>query len=344
MAGGLRSHAVYADERGQYEIAVVLSSDDIYGNDDDFLLYQRRLAGNGQGGPLLGNNASALSDSREPAQASDQVVRLAWEQAMPRNFFGDYFVLAKVDLYEEIDEYQENDINDNGNNIWYARETVRISIVPSENPQPTTYRASIKSDGTEGAGLSEKPAISEDGRYVAFSSLSQLVEEDTDNYFDIYRRDNVTGEVVLVSKSLSAGISGNGDSRNPSISADGRFVAYASEAENLAGTANGYADIFRTDMESGATVLISLDSTNGPANAASELPSISADGTMVVYQSLATDLVGSPSAGILRVYAQSVTTAGSLSGDAEGLKLAPLPATPAVSEMRISSLPSVAAR
>ena len=157
--------------------------------------------------------------------------------------------------------------------------------------------------------MSEKPALSGDGRYLVFSSLSALVEEDTDTYFDIYRRDNFTGEVVLVSQPIAIATLSDGDSQYPSVSGNGRYVVYQSAAANLVvGDNNGHIDIFMTDTTTGITTLVSRDNSGSGADGSSTLPSISGDGDVVIYQSMATDLVaGGTTAGTLRVYAYDVS-------------------------------------
>lgn len=279
------------DREQSYTIEVVLSTDNVFGNEDDFLLTSIPLWGN----PTLGGNLLPfITDTTDSFYDANQEINLAWSQAIPRNFFGDYFVLAKIDVDDHYDEYVEDIPAYNGNNVWYATETAKISIVPSENPEATTFQASLKADGTEGDGMSEKPSLSTDGRYVAFSTLSQLVEEDTDAFFDIYVRDNLTGEVELVSRSLDFPAE-DGDNINPAISADGRYVVFTSEAANLiTGDSNEQRDIFRTDLVTGETELVSraAGATGAIANGASALPDISDDGSKVSFQTTATNLGG----------------------------------------------------
>jgi Tol biopolymer transport system component len=156
----------------------------------------------------------------------------------------------------------------------------------------TTERVSIDSAGVEGNNASLSPSISADGRYVAFQSYAtNLVPGDTNGYPDIFVRDRQSGLTSLVSID-SAGAQGNGGSYSPSLSADGRFVAFWSEASNLVPVdANGTRDIFVRDRQSGRTSLVSVDSTGAQANGESLSPSISADGRFVAFESRATNLV-----------------------------------------------------
>jgi Tol biopolymer transport system component len=156
----------------------------------------------------------------------------------------------------------------------------------------TTTRLSVDSSGTQGNGQSYTPSISEDGYYVAFrSSASNLVSGDTNGTWDIFLRDTQTGITTRLSVD-SSGTQGNEDSYSPSISADGRFVVFGSDATNLvSGDTNGKSDIFLRDIQTGKTKRLSLDSSGTQGNEDSYSPSISADGCYVVFASYADNLV-----------------------------------------------------
>src|SRR5437868_2993279 len=110
---------------------------------------------------------------------------------------------------------------------------------------PSTKRVSVDSHGAQDNGHSFDPAISADGRFVAFDSVaSNLVAGDTNAVSDVFVRDRKTGKTRRVSVE-SHGAQGNGATFLPAISADGRFVAFDSVASNLvAGDTNGAADVF----------------------------------------------------------------------------------------------------
>ncbi len=158
----------------------------------------------------------------------------------------------------------------------------------------TTERVSVSSDGTEGNWYSHFPSISADGRYVAFqSAASNLVPGDTNGYWDVFVRDRLTGTTELVSVS-SDGTQGNDESydRALSISADGRFVAFGSEASNLVpGDTNGHSDVFVRDRLTGTTERVSVSSDGTQGNYGGYWPSISADGRYVAFHSPASNLV-----------------------------------------------------
>jgi Ca2+-binding RTX toxin-like protein len=156
----------------------------------------------------------------------------------------------------------------------------------------TTTRASIDSAGNQGNSNSFSPSISADGRFVAFQSfVSNLVPGDTNNQPDIFVRGLLTNTTTLVSVD-SAGNQGNNFSSSPSISSDGRFVAFKSFASNLVpGDTNNQPDIFVRDLSTNTTTRVSVDSAGNQGNNLSSSPSISADGRFVAFKSLASNLV-----------------------------------------------------
>ena len=156
-------------------------------------------------------------------------------------------------------------------------------------------RVSINSDGLQANASSKSPSISSDGRFVAFeSNASNLVPQDTNNARDIfvYDREDRTVERVSIA---SDGTQGNARSKSPSISADGMFVAFESDASNLvAKDENGYTDIFVFDRQARAVERVSIASDGTEASgflAESTSASVSADGRFVAFESLAANLV-----------------------------------------------------
>lgn len=157
-----------------------------------------------------------------------------------------------------------------------------------------TIRVSVNSGGAQGNGNSYNPAISGDGRYVAFDSWStNLVSDDTNNTKDVFVHDRQTGETGRVSIA-SDGSQGNNasGSHTPSISDDGRFVAFQSYATNFdPADTNSAADIFVHDRQNGETKRISVSSDGTQANDHSWYPEISGNGQFVVFTSQADNLV-----------------------------------------------------
>jgi TolB protein len=171
--------------------------------------------------------------------------------------------------------------------------------VPVWNETTLISRQSATAGGAGGTGGSSKAAISADGRYIAFASdADNLSEADNDAFSNVFVRDTRVGETTLVSR-RSAGEGGAGAdavSFNASISADGRYVAFASDADNLSAKDSDAAlgvDVFVRDLEASTTTLASRQSA-GQGGAGgdefSNFPSISADGRYVTFVSDADNL------------------------------------------------------
>jgi Tol biopolymer transport system component len=162
----------------------------------------------------------------------------------------------------------------------------------------TTVRVSMASDGTEGNldAVPDTPGVSNDGRYIAFTSRAfNLIPNnfDTNGFQDVFLRDNLNRSLVMVSVSLGGGPA-NGASGQPSVSGDGRYVAFSSTATNLVATVvpAGVRQIYVRDMTgdgvtppqtylvsraTGATGLIADDECRNPK--------ISNDGIFIAFES-----------------------------------------------------------
>jgi Tol biopolymer transport system component len=145
------------------------------------------------------------------------------------------------------------------------------------------------------------PAISADGRFVAFASTADLTCDTAAacagqpvtrrTHSNIYLRDTHAGLTMRITSSADGG-EPNGPSSWPSISADGRYIAFASEASNLVdGDRNRASDVFVHDRLTGTTELVSRRPDGRPADGPSRFPAISGDGGSVAFQSLASDLL-----------------------------------------------------
>ena len=135
------------------------------------------------------------------------------------------------------------------------------------------------------------PSISTDGRYVAFHSGSPyLLPRDHNGTPDVFRYDRVTARLELVSVDRD-GRQANRYSVNPSISADGRFVAFQSRASNLGSERAHQEDIYVKDMKTGEVELVSVGQASTSPQGTVFNPSISEDGTRVAFISAAGDLV-----------------------------------------------------
>ena len=161
----------------------------------------------------------------------------------------------------------------------------------------TTKRVSVANDGSQGNGASHTAplrAVSADGRSVVFmSNASNLVAGDTNNGFDVFVRDLVAGTTERVSVA-SDGTQANGISYSATISADGRYLAFESQASNLVpGDTNNAPDAFVRDRQAGTTERVSVSNTGQQSvgDLSSLRPAISADGRYVAFNSYADNLV-----------------------------------------------------
>jgi hypothetical protein len=155
-----------------------------------------------------------------------------------------------------------------------------------------TECVSVDSSGVQGNGLSLYPAISADGRFVAFESIAtNLVPGDTNGCYDVFVHDRVTGTTERASVD-SSGAQAGGDSRRAALSPDGRIVAFHSAATDLVtGDNNGKVDVFLRDRSSATTVRVSVDSSGAEGDGDSDFPAVATGAIAVAFASTATALV-----------------------------------------------------
>ncbi|GID95219.1 hypothetical protein Adi01nite_46310 [Amorphoplanes digitatis] len=184
-----------------------------------------------------------------------------------------------------------------GNVVIYDRTTAQLSPV------------SVAADGTATGSGSFAPAISDNGRYVAFVSFSaDLAPGDTNGVGDIYVRDLVAGTTVRASVSDDDHEIA-GDSRGGEVSNNGRYVTFWSDDSTLVpGDSNGASDVFVRDLQAGTTRLVSTSTDGVPANSSSDQPSITANGRYVVFDSAATNLVAGDTNGVFDVFRKDLQT------------------------------------
>jgi Tol biopolymer transport system component len=170
-----------------------------------------------------------------------------------------------------------------------------LLIAPNAFGQRTQL-VSINNAGTSGgnAGAYHVPTVSANGRFVAFSSdASDLVANDANGRPDVFMRDMQAGVTTLISVNSAGTGSGSDRSYGPGISADGRFVAFWSNAPDLvAGDTNGLQDVFVRDLVTGTTTRIRAGGAGNNANGQSyDTPRISDDGRYVFFHTETSDLV-----------------------------------------------------
>ncbi|MEN6402818.1 MAG: calcium-binding protein, partial [Armatimonadia bacterium] len=155
-----------------------------------------------------------------------------------------------------------------------------------------TMRLSVTAAGTQVFAPSYDPSMTADGQYVAFMSTAQdLVANDNNWLNDIFLRSCLSGSISLISVATS-GEQGNDDSSEPSISADGRYVAFTSLSTNLVNADTAVpGQVYVRDLVGHTTTRVSVSSAGVAGNGWSHVPSISPDGRYVAFQSEATNLV-----------------------------------------------------
>lgn len=192
-----------------------------------------------------------------------------------------------------------------------------LAVPPAWSQFPaTSERTSRAADGGLANESSRQPSLSAEGRFIAFASdASNLVAGDTNGNSDIFVYDTVSGVTERVSVSWK-GHEARGESFHPSISADGRFVAFQSSAWNLHRDALNFGDspaqIFVRDRLLGTTTRVTVALDGGDPNGSSTTPSISADGQRVAFESWATNLVATSGDSQPDVYVWDATTGISL--------------------------------
>ncbi len=180
------------------------------------------------------------------------------------------------------------------------------------------FIASSNAQGISSVGGSSDAAISSDGRVVAFSSNAfDLVPGFTGAVTGILAKNQATGAIALVS-TASDGRQANDSSFAPSVSADGRLIAFQSAASNLVpGDLNAVSDIFVKDLETGVVARVSTSTNGVEGNNAADAPQISPDGRYVVFRSVASNLVPGDNGATADIFVKDLVT-GALTRVSEG--------------------------
>lgn len=204
--------------------------------------------------------------------------------------------------------------------LYVAFESTAANLVPGDtNDRSDVFvknlttgelrRVSVTAAGGQADGDSGGPSLSPDGRYVAFWSLAgNLVPLDTNQMMDVFVKDLATGEIRRAS-TTSFEQEANGASFDACLSADGRTVAFVSEATNLvAGDSNGSWDVFVKNLASGVIRRASVDAFGGEARGDSGWPSLTPDGRAVAFESLAANLVPYDTNNVSDIFVKDLVT------------------------------------
>jgi Tol biopolymer transport system component len=217
---------------------------------------------------------------------------------------------STISFYSRSDRLVDGDANLREDVFVHNRHsgiTERIETEPY-----TTYTPSLRS------GLGNGNTVSADGRFVAFtSSAGNLVSGDTNNGPDLFVRDRTMGTVSRVSVHSSGRESDARGVEDPSISANGQYVAFTSWSEDLVDDdTNHSGDVFVHDRSTGMTTRVSVNSSGEQGDRDSRYPFISADGRYVAFESFANNLVDGDQYSFAELYlhdrATGVTTRPSI--------------------------------
>ncbi len=177
---------------------------------------------------------------------------------------------------------------------------------------PAMLLISKNANGVSGFDVSQAADIDATGRYIVFESkaINMTSDATTPNRLHIYRKDTITGEVILVSSDRSGQVEANNDARNPSISTNGRYVVFESAADNLDGNASGNNQIYLKDLDNDEVTLVSLnieglpdEGFNGAGNA-----KVSDDGRYVLFQSSDRQMSAIDGIGNVQIYLKDMST------------------------------------
>lgn len=197
----------------------------------------------------------------------------------------------------------------NADNLVPLDTNHQVDVFVRNRAGHATTRVSLSSTGAQANGQSSEPAVSGDGHLVAFtSSATNLVPHDTNNSGDIFVRDLRTKKTTRISVS-SSGRQANEGSDLPTMSRDGRYVAFASGASNLVrGDTNALVDVFVRDLKKGTTTRASVSSSGAEGDDLSLFPSISGNGRMVAWESRAQTFVPRDGNGRSDVFVRDLMT------------------------------------
>ncbi|MBX7134759.1 MAG: hypothetical protein K1X67_18990 [Fimbriimonadaceae bacterium] len=201
------------------------------------------------------------------------------------------------------------DLSDDGQYFFFESMATNLSPVDTNGTSDIFVAdsngvlaiVSASSAGVLGNDGSYDVSCSRDGRYVAFSSdATNLVPGDTNGKRDVFVRDLQTLTTTRISVS-SLGVQANGDSGNPDFARCAPIVVFDSLASNISpGDGNGERDIFLHNLDTGQTIRVSQRLNGEDANGDSRLPTCSDDGTVIGYETQATNLFGSDSNGVVK--------------------------------------------
>jgi Tol biopolymer transport system component len=241
------------------------------------------------------------------ATISSDVVDSAGNHPLSRDYVWSFTVSGTISLVSrDMDDVVGNNTSDtsdiDGDGQYIVFESTATNLVTDVTTgginqiyRKNTLTGEVLLVSSDASGLvaannaSSSPRISDDGRYVVFeSTATNLAAIASGGFSQIYLKDLADGSVDMISRNSTL-TAGAGNSFNPDISSDGRYIVFDSDATNLGGT--GYRHVYLVDTDDPDTIeLISVDSSEVPGNGPSSNPSISDDGQRIAFASTATNL------------------------------------------------------
>ncbi len=193
-------------------------------------------------------------------------------------------------------------------NLVFGDTNAALDVFVKDLQTGDIERISVNEAGIEGDGNSSRPAITPDGRFVAFESAATNLVPGLGAVIPIhvYVKDRESDTVTLVSAN-DAGTPSNGNSIDASISSDGRYVAFQSNASNLVAGVSGLTQVYVKDLETGTIEVASADASGTPADADATQPAISDNGEYVVFQTSAPNF-GAAGGGETQIYRKDLVT------------------------------------
>jgi Tol biopolymer transport system component len=259
----------------------------------------------------------ANGDSFMPSISADGT-RIAYASAATNLASGDTNQVIDVFLYDAktgkttlisrglngksaLGESLQPEISADGSHVVYSSSADNIvdgdhngldDVFSYDIAAKTTQIMSVAEDGTAANGGSFNPSVSGDGLFVTFWSFaSNLAPNDKNEQGDVFVRTTDSPKITLVSHTPD-GFSGDGESDDPTISTDGRTIAFQSAATDLdPADTNGFTDVYRYDLGTGQVVIVSTARDGSPANDSSFIPSLSSNGALIAFESVASNLV-----------------------------------------------------
>jgi hypothetical protein len=236
--------------------ATVYLSKDLETDDDDFILREFNLGGSGIGNGLL----------------AGETINLTWFQQLPDNYEGDFYLLIEISIDNQP--------------IIFPMDSSPLITLESENKGVTTK---IQSDVANGS-FAERPSASKSGRFVVFEK--SVRSPSGQNFQQIYLKDMLVplDNPRLISKSFNDNTAGgNGDSFRPRMSQDGSTIVFHSSATDLVpGDTNNKEDVFLYRVSTN-TIFRAVNANNDQLNGRSLYPDVNGDGSVVVFESDATN-------------------------------------------------------